>query len=76
MTYAASYTDEETIRWGSHLFRHYGIQGRGDRATLDPYDSPHLANGDFADGTKGWETAPAAANVAELFAATVTRYEA
>ena len=62
MTYLASYSDEETVRWASHLFRHYGIEGNTKPATNDPYDSPHLANGDLADGTKGWTLAPAEAN--------------
>jgi hypothetical protein len=54
MGYHSGYADEETLRWMAHLFRHYGIEGRTDRATTDPYVSPHLVNGDFVDGLNGW----------------------
>ncbi len=54
MGYHSGYSDEETLRWMAHLFRHYGIEGRTDRATDDPYVSPHLVNGDFVDGLAGW----------------------
>jgi len=59
MLYHSSYSDEETIRWACNLFRHYGIEGKTEPATKNPYKSPHLTNGDFADGTQGWEIAPA-----------------
>ena len=59
MTYVARYSDEETLRWTSHLFRHYGIEGRKKRATDDLYDLPYLQNGDFVRGTEGWTTKPA-----------------
>jgi hypothetical protein len=59
MTYLGSYADEETVRWAAHLFRYYGIEGNTEPATLDPYDSPHIFNGDFADGTQGWTLIPA-----------------
>ena len=42
------------------LFRHYGIEGRTERATSDPYLSPHLDNGDFVEGLSGWTIDPAA----------------
>ncbi|MAV34943.1 MAG: hypothetical protein CMJ59_05750 [Planctomycetaceae bacterium] len=54
MGYHSSYSDEETLRWICRLFRHYGIEGNTAPATDDPYESPHLANGDFADGTERW----------------------
>jgi len=54
MGYHSAYSDEETLRWMCHLFRHYGIEGRKDRATSDPYISPHLTNGDFVKGLDGW----------------------
>ena len=59
MGYHSSYSDEETLRWMSRLFRHYGIEGNTGPATNDPYESPHLVNGDFADGTAGWTISPA-----------------
>jgi len=62
MGYHTAYADEETLRWMCKLFRHYGIEGRTDRATSDPYISPHLVNGDFVDGLKGWTIDPAAEN--------------
>ena len=55
MGYHSSYSDEETIRWICKLFRHYGIEGKTDRATSDPYKSPHCFNGDCAHGTDGWK---------------------
>ena len=62
MSYHSSYADEETIRWISQLFRHYGIEGRTKPATSDPYESSHLVNGGFVDGMRGWKIAPAEEN--------------
>jgi hypothetical protein len=59
MTYLCSYADEETVRWAGKLFRHYGIEGRTDRLTADPYELPHLANGDFEEGLTGWQVSAA-----------------
>jgi len=59
MTYLANYADEETARWAAHLFRHYGIEGRTEPATDDPYESDHIRNGDFTYGTDGWTIEPA-----------------
>ncbi len=59
MGYHSDYTDEEILRWTCHLFRHYGIEGSTEPATNDPYISPHLVNGDFGDGVKGWKIIPA-----------------
>ena len=58
-SYLSSYTDEETARWAMRLFRHYGIEGKRERATDDPYELPHLENGDFAEGLLGWTVRPA-----------------
>lgn len=60
MGYHTEYSDEETLRWMCKLFRHYGIEGRTERATSDPYLSPHLDNGDFVEGLSGWTIDPAA----------------
>jgi hypothetical protein len=60
MSYLASYSDEETLRWVAALMRHYGIEGRTEPLTQDPYDLPHMVNGDFAQGTQGWTLALAA----------------
>ena len=59
MSYHSSYADEETVRWGAHLFRHYGIEGNVEPATSEPYVLPHLANTDFVHGLKGWTVDPA-----------------
>ena len=60
MSYLSSYCDEETLRWVAKLFRHYGIEGRTDRVTDEPYDMTHLLNGDFARGSESWALRPAA----------------
>ena len=62
MGYHSAYSDEEILRWTSKLFRHYGIEGNTEPATNDPYNSSHLLNGDFADGTKDWKIIPAEAD--------------
>jgi hypothetical protein len=59
MLYHTSYSDEEILRWVCNLFRHYGIEGETKPATTDPYKSPHSANGDFVEGTNGWNITPA-----------------
>ena len=59
MGYHSAYSDEEILRWTCKLFRHYGIEGRTEPATNDPYESLHLVNGDFVDGVKGWQIIPA-----------------
>ena len=58
-SYVSTYTDEETLRWVMRLLRHYAIEGNTEPATNDPYDLPHLVNGDFAEGTHGWTVRPA-----------------
>jgi hypothetical protein len=59
MSYHSSYADEEIIRWMPQLFRHYGIEGKTERFTDAPYESPHLTNGDFIDAMDGWSVEPA-----------------
>jgi hypothetical protein len=39
--------------------RHYGIEGRTERLSKDPYMPQHILNPDFADGTDSWQTHPA-----------------
>ena len=60
MTYLASYVDEEVVRWGAILFRHYGIEGRTDMMSGDPYVLSHIDNSDFVEKGRGWALAPAA----------------
>ena len=59
MTYLSSYVDEEVIRWGAMLFRHYGIEGRTETLGKDPYILTHLVNPDFEEQGKGWDLSPA-----------------
>ena len=53
------YTDEETVRWASRLFRHYAIEGNTTMCSDDPYMMAHLKNGDFDKGTDAWDLSPA-----------------
>lgn len=59
MTYLCTYADEEVVRWAGRLMRHYCIEGRAERFTSDPYKLAHLVNGDFSDGTRGWQVSAA-----------------
>ena len=58
MTYLASYADEETVRWGLRLFRHYAIEGNTDPISRDPYILSHVTNGDFEREGDGWDLKP------------------
>ena len=62
MTYLAGYADEETVRWGAKLFRHYGIEGNTKPLSKDPYILTHLDNPDFEQKGKGWNLQPAEDN--------------
>jgi DUF971 family protein len=57
--YHNGYVDEEYLRWTAKLFRHYGIEGRTERLTDDPYMLPHIKNPDFDEGESGWTLQPA-----------------
>jgi len=57
--YHSGYADEQTTRWLLRLYRHYGIEGRSEPATDDPYQPGHIQNGDFVHGTEGWTLDPA-----------------
>lgn len=57
MEYTSGYADEETVRWAARLYRHYGIEGNTE--LLSPrygftYSPGIIQNGDFEDGTSGW----------------------
>ena len=54
MTYLAAYVDEEVVRFGAMLFRHYGIEGKREMFSKDPYILTHLDNPDFEEAGKGW----------------------
>lgn len=58
------YGDEELARWSFLLMRHYAVEGQKGMLSARygfKYNPGFLANGDFADGLKGWTLAPAAA---------------
>lgn len=52
--YKSGYADEEILRFGGRLFRHYCIEGNTDPISDDPYELNHIANPDFEAGTEGW----------------------
>ncbi len=59
------YGDEELARWSFLLMRHYAVEGHKGMLSARygfKYNPGLLANGDFAEGLKGWTLAPAAAN--------------
>ena len=55
MWYTARWADEENVRWGGRLYRHYCIEGRTEPLGKDPYELTHIVNPDFAEGTEPWE---------------------
>jgi hypothetical protein len=59
MAYTSGYAEKHTLRWVGRLYRHYCIEGNQSRLSDAPYLLGHLANGDFVDGTTGWQTEPA-----------------
>jgi hypothetical protein len=59
-SYLSSYSEEEIIRFTGQLYRHYCIEGRGDRLT-DYYELTHLQNPDFDRGLDGWKVSAAEA---------------
>jgi len=59
--YHAAYANEEIIRWSAKLFRHYGIEGKKEMLSKDPYVLTHVRNPDFAEGSAGWTLSPAEA---------------
>ena len=55
--YKSSYAEEEYVRWGSRLFRHYAIEGKRNLLSNElgfEYHLHHIDNPDFENGTKGW----------------------
>ncbi|MFH0796053.1 MAG: hypothetical protein V2A65_03235, partial [Candidatus Omnitrophota bacterium] len=46
--WSCSYSDEETIRWMSRLYRHYCIEGRRDMLSGDSYELSYIRNADSA----------------------------
>jgi hypothetical protein len=65
MYYLSPYTDEETVRWGSRLFRHYCIEGKKTLLSDElgyTYNLNHIQNPDFEDGLNGWTVSEAEAD--------------
>lgn len=65
MLYNAKTSDEETLRWLSALYRHYGIEGNSDLLSERygyRYSLTHLTNPDFHDDLEGWSVHPAEQN--------------
>ncbi len=62
MTYLNRYCDEETVRLGARLMRHYGIEGKTEPFIKDPYTLSHLDNPDFERLGEGWSLSPAGEN--------------
>ena len=54
MRYISEFVDEETVRWAARLSRHYGIEGKTEMLSDDPYLLSHVRNPDFREGTTGW----------------------
>jgi hypothetical protein len=64
--YTCGYVDEEYLRWASRLLRHYCIEGQTEPLSARysySYRTDFLHNGDFAEGTQGWEVQPAEAGL-------------
>lgn len=57
--YRSNYVDPEILDTMGLLLRHYCIEGKTDRMMTDPYELRHVANPDFAEGSKQWQVAPA-----------------
>ncbi len=53
--YVSHHTTEEYVRCAGQLFRHYGLEGNTERLGDDPYNVSHIKNGDFYEGTDGWQ---------------------
>jgi hypothetical protein len=60
--YRSNYVEPETLRWMGKLLRHYGIEGRKERLSRDPYELRHVLNPDFEDGATHWQLQPAEPN--------------
>jgi hypothetical protein len=57
--YRSNYVEPETLYWMGMLLRHYGIEGRTDLLSKDPYAPKHILNADFDEGTASWQLQPA-----------------
>ena len=58
--YRSTYCDDEYLRWGVKLCRHYCIEGKTERLSSDPYQLDHITNPDFVEGLEGWTVSMAA----------------
>jgi hypothetical protein len=56
--YICGYADDELVRWGARLFRHYFIEGQTTPLSEQhgfKYALDHISNADFDEGVKGWD---------------------
>ena len=63
--WATKWSDEEMARWTFLLMRHYAVEGHKGMLSARygfKYNPGLLANGDFAEGLRGWTLTPATAN--------------
>ncbi len=51
--------NEEYVRWVSKLCRHYGLEGKTERLSKNPYVLSHIRNPDFINGSEDWTLQPA-----------------
>jgi hypothetical protein len=54
--YRSHNADPETVDCMGMLLRHYCIEGKTERMLREAYELKHVANPDFTDGLRGWQT--------------------
>ena len=54
--YRSHNADPETVDCMGMLLRHYCIEGKTARMLREAYELKHVANPDFTDGLRGWQT--------------------
>jgi hypothetical protein len=54
--YRSHNADPETVDCMGMLLRHYCVEGKTGRMLREAYELKHVANPDFTDGLRGWQT--------------------
>jgi hypothetical protein len=54
--YRSHNADPETVDCMGMLLRHYCVEGKTGRMLGEAYELKHVANPDFTDGLRGWQT--------------------
>jgi len=54
--YRSQNADAETVDCMGMLLRHYCIEGKTERMLREGYELKYIANSDFTDGLRGWQT--------------------